>query len=129
MPSGVVIAEAPSGRILLSNERAQQIRRSPLPQALPLEEYGEYHGTFQGFHPDGRPYEPEDWPLARSIRTGEVVVDEEIAVIRADGSPGVILVSSSPIHDEAGRIVAGVAVFYDITERRRAEEKLTKLNE
>src|SRR5918911_4615060 len=34
MPSGVVIAEAPSGRILLSNERAEQIRRCPLPESV-----------------------------------------------------------------------------------------------
>jgi PAS domain S-box-containing protein len=129
MPSGVVIAEAPSGRILLSNESAQRIRRCPLPQTLRLEEYGGYDDEFRGFHPDGRPYRPEEWPLARSIRTAEVVVDEEIAVVRGDSSPGVILVGSSPIHDEAGHLVAGVAVFYDVTERRRAEEEVRKLNE
>jgi PAS domain S-box-containing protein len=129
MYAGLVIAEAPSGKILLSNERAQQIRRCPLPQGIGAEEYGQYDDRFRGFHPDGRAYRPEDWPLARSVRTGEVVVEEDIDVVRGDGSPGVILVNSSPIYDEAGRIVAGVALFLDITERKRAQEGLRELNE
>src|SRR5919202_1633227 len=129
MYAGVVIAEAPSGRILLSNERAQQIRRCPLPQDLPLQEYGQYHGKYRGLHPDGRPYKPEEWPLARSVRTGEVVVEEDIEVVRGDGTPGTILVNSSPIRDEEGRIVAGVVIFLDITERKSAEEEILQLNE
>src|ERR687885_1138203 len=97
MPSGVVIAEAPSGKVLLSNESAQRIRRCPLPQSVVLEQYREYDDEFKGFHPDGRPYEPEEWPLARSIRAGEVVVEEEIAIVRGDGTRGMIRVSSSPV--------------------------------
>src|SRR5919202_863935 len=90
MYAGVVIAEAPSGRILLSNERAQQIRRCSLPRDVGFEEYGHYDDRFRGFHPDGRPYEPQEWPLARSVRTGEVVVEEDIDVVRGDGARGTI---------------------------------------
>ena len=124
MYAGVVIAEAPSGRILLSNKRAEQIRRCALPLRVGIREYGEYDDRFRGFHPDGRPYEPEEWPLARSIRAGEVVVEEEIAIVRGDGTRGMIRVSSSPVRDEEGSIVAGVAVFFDFTEHKRAEEEL-----
>ncbi len=129
MPSGVVIAEAPSGKILLSNERARQIRRCPLPRGIGLGEYGAYDDKFRGFRPDGQAYRPEEWPLARSIRTGEVIVDEEIFAIRGDGSSGVLVVNSSPVYDEKGRIMVAVTVFYDITERRRAEDRVRALNE
>src|SRR5919199_3458054 len=129
MYAGLVIAEAPSGKILLSNDRAQEIRRCPLPQGIGTEEYGQYDERFRGFHPDGRPYKPEECPLARSIRTGEAVVEEDIDVVRGDGTPGTILVNSSPIRDEEGRIVAGVVIFLDVTERKSAGEEILQLNE
>src|SRR5207249_2296070 len=61
LPAGVVIADAATGRILHSNRQVEEILRRPLPPAL--ERYEEY----RGFHPDGRPYRAEEWPLARSL--------------------------------------------------------------
>ena len=120
MPSGVTIAEAPSGKILLSNERAQQIRHRSLPQVVGVEEYD----RFVGFHPDGRPYEPHEWPLARTIGKGEEVVGEEIVIPRSGKAQGTIRVNSSPICDRDGHVVAGVAVFSDITEDKQAQETI-----
>ena len=118
MPAGVMIAEACSGRLLVANEQVGQIWRRPLsPTAAAA---GDWQ-RLAGVHPDGRPYAPAEWPLARSIRTGETVVAEEIEILREDGSRGTVRVSSAPIRDQDGVIVAGVATVYDITERRRAE--------
>jgi PAS domain-containing protein len=79
---------------------------------------------FESLHPDGRPYEFEEWPLMRSIRDGEEVRDEEIVHLLADGSRYTMRCDSSPIYDDEGRIVAGVLMMHDITEQRRAEEQL-----
>ncbi|MBI2910029.1 MAG: PAS domain S-box protein [Chloroflexi bacterium] len=108
MPVGVIVAEAPEGRTLLANRFASESMEQRA-----------------GFHLDGRPYQPEEWPLARSLRSGEVVVSEEVQLRRPDGSRGNLLVSSGPIYDEAGRLSAAVAAFHDITERRQMEEKYT----
>ena len=41
-----------------------------------------------GFHADGQRYQPQDWPLARSISRGEVVKDKEIDFLRGDSNRG-----------------------------------------
>jgi len=115
LPAGVVIADAATGRILHSNRQVEEILRRPLPPAL--ERYEEY----RGFHPDGRPYRAEEWPLARAIRTGEVVAGEEIDVVRGDGVRTTLFTSAAPIRDRDGCIIAGAVTFYDVTERERSE--------
>ena len=123
MPSGVIIAEAPSGRIVLGNVQVERIFRRRL---LPLGSAEEY-GQWPGFHRDGRHYQSEEWPLARAVRAGEEVLEELIDIVRGDDTCGTISVSAAPICDEAGRLVAGVAVLTDVTERQQAEAERERL--
>ena len=125
MPAGVVIAEAPSGRIVLENEQMRQVW--PQPHAAADDVPG--RGGYRFFDRDGRPYLPHEWPLARSLATGEVVKNEEVRFPRGDGDWGTVLVSSSPIRDPGGTIVATVAILYDITARKRAEDALLRAHE
>src|SRR5581483_10417715 len=104
LPSGVIIAEGPSGKLLVANRQAEQIWGRPLRLGAGIAEYGEY----RAWHPeDGRPFKPEEWPLSRSIAKGEIVIDEEIEYVRSDGRRGTMLVSSTPIESAAGTIVSG----------------------
>jgi PAS domain S-box-containing protein len=57
---------------------------------------------------------------------GEV---EEFIVQRSDGSIFPVEVSSSNVTDHRGNIVGRMASFVDITERRRTEQELRKVNE
>ncbi|MCI0433424.1 MAG: GAF domain-containing protein, partial [Gemmatimonadetes bacterium] len=125
MPVGVVLAEAPSGRVVLFNRKASEIWGQPLALADRIDEYAEY----QGFHPDGRPYEPDEWPMARSMQTGERVEGEEIDIVTFDGTRRVVRISSAPILDPSGRVVAAVVTMFDITERRKLEEASAFLDE
>mgnify|MGYP005839034487 CR=1 FL=1 len=118
MPAGVIIAEAPSGRVILSNEQAARIARHP---ALPGEVEARYF-RHRFYHPDGRPYGGDEWPLLRALRTGEVISDEEIRFQRSDGTWGTLSASAAPVRDGQGRIVAGVLVFSDISEREQARQ-------
>jgi PAS domain S-box-containing protein len=120
MPGGVVIAEAPSGKLILSNEQAEDIFRQPI---LPLKSTEEYI-RFKLFHPDGRAFKIEDYPLYRSISNGEVIKDIEIKIVRGDGNSRDIRLTSTPIRDREGRIIAGVATFTDISEHRQLEEQV-----
>lgn len=126
MPAGVLIASVPSGRLLLCNEQVDRIWRHDFP---PSEDVAHYYQHRQGFHPDGRPYMPEEWPLARSIQTGELVAGEEVEILRGDGTRGTMRASSGPVRDRSGRVVAAVGAYYDITERKRAQEAQQFLSE
>ena len=117
MPSGVMIADARSGRLILTNEKVEHIMRRPIQTINSFDQ----HNQYVGFHSDGQPYSPEEWPLMRTIRSGEVIVDEEIDIQRGDETSATILVSASPIKNHLKQVVTGVVTFLDITERKRAE--------
>jgi PAS domain S-box-containing protein len=123
MPAGVVIAAAPSGKTLLVNEHARQLTGYGFEVNAEIEQYQEIQ-NFQGLHADNRPYQAEEWPLARALRRGEVVANEEIELLRVDGSRIILQANASPIRNAEGQIVAGVTAFVDITSQKRAEQAL-----
>jgi PAS domain S-box-containing protein len=120
MPAGVIVIDARTGDLLLGNEQVNRIQGC---QYLPADEAIERFGEI-GFHPDGRPYRAEGWPLSRSIATGERVTNEEVALVRADGTTGFVEVSSAPITCSGGAARYGVAIVSDTSERKRIEEEL-----
>ena len=128
MPAAVVIAEAPSGKILFSDREARRWTEQVLGQRVP-QELGQYRDlqdstNFQMFHPDGRPYEVEEWPLTRSIRDGEEVRGEEIVHRLADGTRQWSRYDYFPIYDDEVRIVAGVLIAHDVTDEKLSNEQL-----
>lgn len=123
MPAGVMIADAASGKLVLTNEQAKQIVGHDYEQSLQLADYNPI-APFQGFRCDGQPYNAQDYPLMRALQTGETITNEEIELQRGDGSHIVMNANSAPILDSKEQIVAAVVVFQDITERKRAEEAL-----
>src|SRR5918997_4991941 len=130
MSAAAFIVEAPSGEIVLVNEQARQMIELELGRPMPSE-LGSIRdlydsGDFEMLDPDGRSYELEEWPLMRSIGFGEEVRDE-IADFLVGSTRIPVRCNSSPVYDE-GRIVAGVVVFYDITEQKRAEDQLREAN-
>jgi PAS domain S-box-containing protein len=120
MPAAVVVVEAPSGRILHANARANDMTERQLRRPLPPE----LTSDWEIFHLDGRPYGMEEWPLVRSITSGEHVVDEEYFNNLPDGGRMVVRCSSNPVYDDADNIVAGVLVMSDVTEQKERDERL-----
>jgi PAS domain S-box-containing protein len=123
MPAGVLIAEAATNKLVLANEQAKQILRYSFDQSYELEDYVPIV-PLQAFRSTGEFYAPHEYPLARSLRAGEVIVDEEMELRYEDGMRTVISVSSAPIFDRQGQILAAAVVLQDITERQRTERLL-----
>ncbi|MFZ0091862.1 MAG: response regulator, partial [Solirubrobacteraceae bacterium] len=120
MPAGVLLAEAPSGRIVLGNRQAEEILGHPIIDADSIEQYTPY----QLFSLHNEPLGPAERPLARAVRAGEVIEDEELLYNTGTGRQITVRVSAAPIRDEDGDIVAGVLVFQDVSERVRSQRLL-----
>jgi PAS domain S-box-containing protein len=133
MPAAVIVVEAPSGKIICVNREAQrwteQVLGQPVPQELGMYLDLQKSNNFKMLHPDGQPYEVEEWPMTRSIRLAEEVRNEEIIHLLSDGTQLWARYDSYPIYDEEGRIVAGVLVSRDITEQKQAEQELREREE
>ena len=117
LPTAVLVVEAGSTRILLQNDRVAQIWR----QTAPEEDGPRDLSGWTACRPDGAPYAPEEWPVARTAGTGEAVEGEEMEIVRGDGTRGVIRMCTTPVHDDSGRLVAAAATIQDVTDQRRDE--------
>ena len=124
MPIGVMIAEAPSGRLLHDNEESQRIFRSSPRSDGKLSRFGDW----ELYRLDGSPLPVEEYPLSRALR-GETVAGEELAIVRGDGSRGFVNVYATPIRNAAGELVSGLAAFSDITQHKAAAEALAESEE
>jgi PAS domain S-box-containing protein len=119
MPDAVVIADADSGRIVVTNRQQQIDERAGAASTL-----SELAESFEIFHPDGRPYMADEWQLARSLDAGETITGEEFFRLAEDGSRVTFRGSSAPVRDDDGRIVGAVSVTQDVSEEKRVEQRL-----
>jgi PAS domain S-box-containing protein len=125
VPVGVVLAEAPSGRVVSINRKAVDLWGSPTNPPRAIEDYS----AWKVFHPDGQLYETEERPLPRAILKGETVQGEEAVIERIDGKRSVVQVNAAPIRDSHGVISAAVAAIVDVTEERKREEQARFLDD
>ena len=118
-PSAMFIAEMPVGKLVLYNQAALQLLGY---SALECEDYTGYT-LYRAVHRDETPYEAEEYPLARSLLSGETISQEQMSFVREDGNLIYLSVDAAPIRDAQGTIVAAVSIFNDITERYELEQK------
>ena len=72
----------------------------------------------------GKPIGDQDLPLQRACAENQTISPLELEVLLPSGRRWFAEVSGAPIRDAQGRVVGGVAVMIDITERKRAAEAL-----
>ncbi|SET01478.1 PAS domain S-box protein [Stigmatella erecta] len=117
VPVGIVIAEAPSGRIIGGNRRSEEILRHPLPETPDIESYR----NWESYHPDGRRVEGHEYPLSRIIHGGEGPCALEVLYMRGDRTQAWVRLMGAPIRDEQGTVTGAVVAILDIDHERRAE--------
>ncbi len=126
LPIGVVFAECEEGGvpvIVSHNAAYARIVGVKAHAATPFHEL-----PFSLYLPDRMTQvPPEDWPAPKAARTGIPIRERELHLRRSNGDWRVLVVSAAPLPQEpGGRVGRAAGVLLDVTERRRAEEDLSR---
>jgi two-component system, chemotaxis family, CheB/CheR fusion protein len=111
-----------AGVIQTFNRRAAELwGREPAPGDTDQR----FCGSFKMFRPDGSFMPHEQCPMAEVV-TGTVseVRDGEVLIERPDATRVTVVVNIRPLKNQRGEITGAINCFYDITERKEAEEAL-----
>lgn len=104
------------------NSRATELwGRTPVPG----DTHERFCGSFKLFRPDGS-FMPHEQCLMSAVVSGKTseVRDAEVLIERPDGTRVTVIVNIRPLKNERGDIVGAINCFYDISERKRAEDAL-----
>ncbi len=116
VPVGILIAEAPSGRIVEGNNIMERILRRPVRYSESQDSYDQW----RAIHPDGRPVASEDYPLARAL-AGEDHPQIECKIERGDGAYVWINIVGAPIRNDLGAIIGAIIAVSDVDDIKNAE--------
>lgn len=123
-PEGIVVADE-EAHILFVNSAAEALYRRPVPLG---EAYDVHAPALQLYRSDGLLYDSRDLPLSRAALDGERVEEEELAIIWPDGQRRELLANAAPVRGARGEQLGAVAVFQDITVRKRTSHLLRRRN-
>jgi PAS domain S-box-containing protein len=129
VPEGITIADAPDVTIRLVSEHGRELtgRSADDLEGIPVDHHAD---TWHIYHTDGTtPARNEDLPLTRATRHGEVVINEEWLLERADGTRITILCNAGPIRNKEGHITGGLIAWRDISARKQMELELRQAKE
>ena len=122
VPVGLMIAEAPSGRVVSVNSKLADMLRHPVLHGAVDADQAEW----VAHHPDGRRVRPEEFPLAQ-VMGGAVQAELRCIFRRGDGSPLWVQLMAAPILAADGTLSGGVVAALDIDDVVRAREAEARL--
>ncbi len=120
LPIGLWFADK-DGRLLRGNPMGVKIWGAE--PRVPMSEYG----VFKAWRlPSREPVKPDEWALARTIRTGAAIVDELLEIESFDGRRKMILNYTAPVFDEAGQVDGAIVANLDVTDQKKMEARLAQ---
>lgn len=126
IPEGITIAEAPDTTIVAVSKHGQLIAGRDLGE-LTGKPAKDHPDQWQVYHLDGETLAaPEELPLTRATKSGEVVSDEEWLLRRPDGTFAHILCNAGPVSDQHGERKWGIIAWREISELREAQRELAQ---
>jgi signal transduction histidine kinase/FixJ family two-component response regulator len=123
IPIGIAITEDPQGQTLRINPALSRLWRLPHGSGAALSPLPLARVDFKMCQ-DGKEMPRDQLPLQRAAVQGVDVRDAEVDIVFPDGTTTKLLVYAAPLLDEEGQSRGAVGAFLDITERKKAQERL-----
>ena len=120
-PIGILIADAPDCRVVMSNPRAEEILRSVVAPLTLIDDYCRESRA----NPPGDQQQLK--PLANAIMTGRSIGPREELRYNDDGTSTWISLTAAPVIDLDGKISGGVIAIQDIDQEKREMHRLAEL--
>jgi PAS domain S-box-containing protein len=120
LPIATFVCDA-AGRIIQYNHMAAELwGRAPQP--------GQTHDqlTAQSRYLNADGVQLPRSRLAEVLKTGQAVRDEEVTVVRADGTQVVVQLNIDPLFNAQGNMVGAITCIQDVTERKRTLDALDR---
>lgn len=117
LPAGLAIVGYPEGTILYQNPKAAELLGM---NRLPKEAVKDIEKNYTAIHPDGRPYDADEYPSVMAFRKGQPIGPVDMLYQRGDERI-VLSVRSSPVFDPQGRLDRVVTIFDEVTRARELE--------
>ena len=117
LPSGVMLAEAGSGKLSYQNRAAHQLLGRGVEHVDTYRDYGHYKFA----DANGTRILAEELPLARTVRNSEPTSTPDLLYERDDGARLHFAVTTAAIRDSDGVARVAVAVLHDVTSLKEAE--------
>ncbi len=83
-------------------------------------------GSYKIRNTDGSDLPLGDCPMAICLKEGRAVTDQEIIVVRPDGTERLVAPQPQPIFDEHGKMTGAINMLIDVTDIKRTEQALRK---
>ena len=122
MPVAVYVCDT-SGNIQNYNNRAVELWGREPQLGDPAQRYC---GSLRLYSADGTLVPHHESKMAEVLRTGIEARDLEVLIERPDGSCITVLVNIVPLRNGDGELIGAMNCFQDITDRKRAEERLQR---
>jgi PAS domain S-box-containing protein len=121
LPVGVFVADAKTGAPQVVNNAAIRLLGRGIDPQLGKDDQMEVYQTY--LPGTDTPFPADKLPLAQTIMSGNAQRGE-VDIIHPNNERVTVDVITVPLHDAAGHMVSAIALFQDITERRRAEQAI-----
>lgn len=118
---GIIVADE-KGNMISMNPAA--LRMHGISSLEEFKHYKHFSSCIKTFNLEGKPIEPEEWPMGKALR-GETFTDYEMWVYHKDiNLPWIGSYGGTPIYNENGEMIMAIISLRDITKQRLDEETL-----
>lgn len=118
--AGVILSDETGQYVQLVNTEAEKVLGRPKAEIINTPINMLVNGKIM--YPDGTPYKNKGLPIAQAVTRGEII-NEEVIIQLPGRKKRWFLFNAAPIRNDEGKIIAGIAVFPDITKSKELEDK------